>query len=79
MTISMMMATPSDNTILDHPITVSETSERYNSVELKTLYELFHDQDSPSYWLDYENYHEDDKMIQSNIFRLKFNIVRMDP
>ena len=49
MTISMMMATPSDNVILDHPITVSKTSERYNSVELKTLYELFHDQDSPSY------------------------------
>ena len=79
MTISMMMATLSDNTILNHPITVSKTSERYNSIELKTLYELFHYQDSPSYWQNYEKYHEDDKMIQLNIFRLKFNIIIIGP
>lgn len=78
-TIWRMMSSPLDNLILDHPVTVSKTSERYNSIESRTLYELFHDVESPFYCVNPSNYFEGDKMIQSRYFRLRFNVLRIDP
>ena len=40
-TISVLMESANDELILDHPITVTRTSERYNSFELWTFKKLF--------------------------------------
>ena len=79
-TITTMMSSSNDEVILEHPITVSRTSERYNSVEFRTLYELFHDPESPFNVLKYSNYYDElDNPLQSRLFRLKFYVIRIDP
>ena len=41
--ISALMSSSSDDLILEHPITITKTSERYNSVIFRNFKELFHD------------------------------------
>jgi len=79
-TISQMMANPNDEVILEHPITVSRTSERYNSLTFRTLHELYHDLDSSGNVNNYANYYDlYNNLLQSKMVRMKFNILRVDP
>jgi hypothetical protein len=78
--IFKMMNNPLDEVILDHPITVSRTSERYNSLDLVSLYDLFHNRDSKHYAYKYTNYYDEyTNPLQSRFLRMRLNVLRFDP
>ena len=78
--ISVLMESSNDELILEHPITVTKTSERYNSLKFWTFKELFHDKNSDSYAINYSNYYDESgNSLQSTKIRVKFWILRIDP
>jgi hypothetical protein len=79
-TIAQMMSNPYDEVVLPHPITISRTSDRYNSLPVRTFFELFHDTESPFYAPEYSNYYDIfSNPQQPRQFRMKFSIMRIDP
>ena len=78
--IFKMMNKTVDDVILEHPITISRTCERYSSLDFVSLKELFHDPDSKYYAFNYLNYFDEyNNPLQSRYFRMRFNVLRVDP
>lgn len=78
--IQDLVMNPFEETILERPITISRTSDKYNDLHLVTLHDLFHDPESKFYAYNYSNYYDEyDLTNQSKFLRLKFNVLRALP
>ena len=78
--LSALMSSSNDELILEHPITITKTSERYNSVIFRNFKELFHDKNSDAYTFKYSNYYDESgNSLQSTKIRVRFCILRIDP
>ncbi|CAI2363839.1 unnamed protein product [Moneuplotes crassus] len=75
-----LISSPFEEVILEHPITVSRTSDKYSTLHLVSLHDLFHNPESKFYAYEYSNYYDEyDLHNQSKFLRLRFNVLRTLP
>jgi hypothetical protein len=75
--ITRMMATPTDEFVLENAITVSRVSERYKDLAFCTLHQIFHDE-SHEFFAKYDNYYDfRGEPTQMRFKRLKFRVMRI--